>query len=265
MSTARKAMSIMGANPFVLDGPLVSSTTTPTGGAGSGLIMPAARLGDTCVGDSGSEYVYCLLALSGATLVPGQAYVIDKQFTATLATTSNSPRGNNVGFCQVNAPTAPATGTYYVWLQRKGNTGVWASASPVANTPAETSATGGKLGFPTSGTTGAKAIVGCYNYATSFTCTATTTSGSPTLTNVVMTAGSDFSDIVVGATISGTGVPASSYVGSVSSVGGALTIGLTTSDLKTAANATATANTITMTVAGTLVSAINLPYVGNTF
>ena len=267
MAIATKQFEVVGSTPFLLDGPLTSNVSPSNG---SGNIMPAATLGSIAAGDAGSEFVYCKLVLDGSTvLVPGTAYVIDKQYTATLLTTSNSPRGSNVAWGLVNAPTAPVSGTYYIWLQRAGNLGVRANGTPAQTGLCETSATGGVCGFPSSATTGAKLVVGTYIYATTFTFTASTintgaTSARATLTNIVMTAGSDFSDIVVGATITGTGIPASTYIGSVSSVGGVLTVGLTTSDLKTAVAATATGTAVTMTVAGTLVANAAWPYVDKT-
>lgn len=266
MTTATSQFEIVGANPFVLDGPLVSGVS-PTTGAGQ--IFPANTLGDIAAGNAGSEYVYCKLVLGGATtLQPGQAYAIDKQYTATLLTTAASPRGNNVAFLMVNAPTAPVAGTYFGWFQRAGNLGVVATAAAQGNL-AETTATGGLSNFPNSPTALSKLITGLYIYATSFTFTANDTNTGPTagqslLTNVVLANPNDVTDIVVGAAIAGTGIPASTFVGAVFNVGGAISIQMVQSDMKTPQVATSANTGLTVTVTGTLVANAAWPYIDKT-
>ena len=80
---------------------------------------------------------------------------------------------------------------------------------------------------------------GQYSLAKVFTTTADTTIGNPTLTNVASTIG-----LKVGRKISGTNIPADTYIGSI----GATTIGLVQSDGVTAQNATGTTAGVTITV-----------------
>lgn len=230
-----------GANPFALEGPVT---------AGTGQLGPQQKPGNvaSAEGDCGSEFVYCKLVLgSTTTLADGQLYVVDKAYTMTLLTTTNSPRGNNVVVCRVNQANVIA-GTYYVWAQRAGNCPVVATG--VGNALAETTATGGTANFTNTPTTTTKYIVGLYLYATNQTFTATTTTGSN-----VLTLPSSLDDVSLGAAIAGTGIPGSTTISKIDRVANTVTL---------SANATANGSTITMTLTGVLTANVAWPYIDKT-
>lgn len=211
------------------------------------------KLGTALEGDAGSVFVFCTLVLaSTTTLTPGQAYTIDKDFTATALTTTNSPRGTQVGFAQVYQASVVA-GTYYLFLQIKGHGPVAAVASSAANALAETSATAGSVNFTNSPTTGAKKIVGLYLLQASQTFTATTVNGSNLLTLVP---GTSITDIDLNAAISGTGIAASTVITAITKSTNGSTYTLTMNN-----NATANGTAITITAVGVITADILFPYI----
>jgi hypothetical protein len=152
MTTATFINTQFGARPTVLDS---------AGTLGDGTQIPQIKVGSRADGDAGSEFVYCKLTLASTTsLLDGHVYTIDKDFNASLISTSNSPRGQTVGVGRVAAASTPA-GTYYLWVQVAGGAPVQVVATtPKANTIMETTATAGVLGAPTSATVGSKAVIG---------------------------------------------------------------------------------------------------------
>lgn len=152
MTVASIQIDRMGANPFAIEGPVV---------LGSGVIAPQFKLGEVTDGDAGAEWIYCKLVLASiTTLGVGDVYTWDKSFTATLLSTSNSPRGQQVGVGCVALASAPV-GTYFIWLQRSGQALVNVVATtPLANTLMETTATAGTVGAPTTPTVTSKLILG---------------------------------------------------------------------------------------------------------
>lgn len=250
-----------GSNPNVLDGPVGSPTPT-----GSGVIVPQFKLGHLAQGDSEAEFIYCKLVLAAATtLIPGQAYVIDDDYNATLLSTANSPRGAKVMFLMVNAPSnaqQPA-GTYYGWFLRSGKFPVLTNTLTVGAL-AETSATAGTINTPAgAATVGSKLIVGLYYTKAPATFTATTTNGSPTLTGP-FTGVSLASGPFAGQTISGAGIPASTTVLSVNTYQQSGSPQGSVSSITMSANATASAAAVTITP--TLLGEANImwPYVDKT-
>ena len=244
-----------GANPYVLDGPAA---------LGSGVIVTNFKLGHVSWGDSEAEYVYCKLVLAAATtLIPGQAYVIDDDFTATLISTANSPRGSKVMILLVNAPASAqqAAGTYYGWFVRAGQVPVLAAAINVAATAgglAETSATAGSINTPAgAATVGSKLIVGLYYTKAPAAFTASTTNGSAVLTGP-FTGATLGSGPFVGATVAGTGIPASTTIASIQYVGGVV------SSITMSANATATGSAVTITPTLVGEARVMWPYVDKT-
>lgn len=152
MAVATFQVDRFGANPFALEGPIV---------AGSGTLGPQFTLGDVTDGNAAAEWVYCKLTLaSTTTLNVGDVYTWDKDFNASLVSTSASPRGQQIGVGCVAQASVPA-GTYYIWLQRSGQALVRVVATtPLANTIMETTSTAGVIGAPTSATVGSKFISG---------------------------------------------------------------------------------------------------------
>lgn len=211
------------------------------------------KLGTTLEGDAGSVFIFCTLVLGSTTsLTPGQAYTIDKDFTATLLTTANSPRGTSVGFSQVYQASNLA-GTYYLWLQIKGHGPSAAIASSAANALAETSATAGSVNYNNTPTSTTKKIVGLYLLQASQTFTATIVNGSAVITLVP---GANITDINLGAAITGTGIPASTTIISIvkSTNGNTYTITMS-------ANATASNTAVTVTAVGIITADILYPYI----
>ena len=112
-------------------------------------------------GDSEAEFIYAKFVASGSTtLYDGSLFTLDKDYTATQLTTSNSPRGTSIGVCRYAQ--VLAAGTYYLWLQVRGRANVRVSASAAANTLMETTATASQGNAPGSPTTGTKVLVNMY-------------------------------------------------------------------------------------------------------
>lgn len=243
VSTGSGVWSVEGANPCVA---LVASN-------GSGIPAPQFKLGQRVFGDNAAEFVLGQLVLAAVTdLVPGQAYEMDENFNLTLLTTANSVLNTEVGLAQVWKPQAPV-GTYFVWLQVAGHAAGQLAAASVATGYGETTATAGVLKYPASPTAGAKSVAPASSYLASAgfaTMTCTTTTGSPTLTNV-----SSIADVTLGAAIAGAGIPANAIVSNIRKTGNTWAIDMGTAgagNLTTLQNATATANNIAVTVTGIL-------------
>src|SRR3982074_1534837 len=118
MTVATFQTAIDGVNPFVVEGPAT---------LGSGVIVPQYRLGHVAYGDAESEWVYCkYTSVSNQVLSPGLLFTVDDDYTATLLTTANSPRGSKVMACGVGlgvngqSVTTVTSSVYYLWLARAG-------------------------------------------------------------------------------------------------------------------------------------------------
>ncbi|TBY48333.1 hypothetical protein [Rhizobium leguminosarum] len=256
MTIATSQTDRLGANPFVVDGPIVS---------GSGIPGPNFALGSVSGGSKESEWVYVKLVLaSTTTLQPGQWFQWDRDYTATLLTTAAAVVGNRCGvFAGANqAPTqsgGPAqsislvAGTYYIWLQRNGQAPALVTTATAALVVAETTATAGLANAPASATVSSKAIQGVNFTAANQTFTATTVSGSAVLTSLggVTAEGGPF----IGAAISGTGIPGSTTISSITYTPSGVVQSITMS-----ANATANGTGITVTATGVLEATLMRPY-----
>lgn len=259
VSTGSGIWSDPGANPCVLYGP-----ANAAGVSNQGLPTPQWRVGMVLSGDYGAEFVFCKLVLAGTTdLLPGDCYFLDGNYAMTLLSATNASNiiGAQVVVGQVFAP-ATVAGTYFVWAQRSGSSIVRAVAASIANGAGETNAaTAGALKFPAAATAGQKSVNPAQGIVASsgLTFTATTTNGSPYLTNVVSaSSGGGATDLVPGMTITGTGLPANACIAAIDKVGGQWRVSIGTSTVgaqNTLQNATASAATITMTVT-THVSAV---------
>lgn len=245
-----------GANPFVVEGPVT---------LGQGVFAPSYDLGTVVSGDNEAEYVYCRLVLgSSTTLRDGQLYTYDKDFTCSLVTTSNSPRGQSCGVGRFDQSTALPAGTYFIWLQRAGHCPIRYTGSN--NAIAETTATGGLVNFTNTPTTTTKQIVGLYLLNGGNTFTANTTNGSNILTNI-----SSFNDVCLGATLTGTGVAGLTVNGifrqGVALGGGGqpnVPFGQTPDTILLSGNASATGSAVTMTQTVTATANILWPYIDKT-
>lgn len=268
MTVATFQTGIDGANPFVVEGPAT---------LGSGVIVPQYRLGHVAYGDAETEWVYCkYTSVANQVLSPGLLFTVDDDYTATLLTTANSPRGSKVMVCGVGLGYAGASFTtvtgsvYYVWLARAGQMPVaYATVGTVGNL-AETSANAGSVGagnFPNSATVGSKLITGLYvTKAVGTTFTGTTTNGS---TAVTVAAGQITPDgtggVWIGSVLSATGIASNQTITAFQYTGTSIT-GLTLSAAATASGSvtiTATSNGLAGP-AGLAQARVLWPYVDKT-
>lgn len=246
MAYAKYTWSEIGALPTSLLGPLTAS-----GVSNQGTPQPQFQPGTRVQGNGHGEWVLGTLVLAApTTLANGQAYVLDRNFTATLLTTANSPRGNSVGYGSVSQASV-AAGTYYIWLQVKGHCPV--QFTGVANAIGETTATGGLVNYTNTPTGSTKAVLGDHLFVASQTFTVSTLNGSAILSNV-----SSFNDVAVGASLAGTGLGASAKV--VSFGPNANGVNQITVDVVS----TATADSITVTQTGVITANLNYPSIGVT-
>src|SRR6266403_1628103 len=142
--------AVDGVNPFAVEGPAV---------AGSGVIVPQYRLGHVAYGDAGLEAVYCkYTSVGNQVLTPGLLFTVDDDYTATLLTTANSPRGSKVMACLIGmgiggqSVTTVTGSVYYLWLARAGQVPVAYTTVGAVGSLAETTATGGAANFPVAAT-----------------------------------------------------------------------------------------------------------------
>lgn len=255
MTVATFQTAIDGVNPFAVEGPAT---------LGSGVIVPQYRLGHVSYGDAESEWVYCkYTSVSNQVLSPGLLFTVDDDFTATLLTTSNSPRGSKVMVCGVGlgyggqSVTTVTGSVYYLWLCRAGQMPIAYTTVATLGNLAETTATGGAANFPNSATVSSKLIVGLYvTKAVAGTFTGTTTSGSPIVTPVSgLTV--DSGPSWIGSTLSATGIAASQTISSIQFNGTQIS-GITLS-----ANATASGS---VTITNSLIAQARImwPYIDKT-
>ena len=211
MTVATFQTSIDGVNPFIVEGPAT---------LGSGVIVPQYRLGHVARGDSESEWVYCkYTSVANLVLSPGTLFTVDDDYTATLLTTSNSPRGSKVMVCGVGlgyggqSVTTVTGSVYYLWLARCGQLPVAYTAVATVGNAAETTATGGAANFPNSLTTSAKQISGLYiTKAVGGTFTGTTVNGSTAVTVAAGQLTVDSGPAWLGTTLTATGIASSQTI-----------------------------------------------------
>lgn len=181
----------------------------------------------------GGEYIYLE---ANATLNQGAAVTWN---AAVGFLAINLPNTANQG-CAVAWALYPMTSGQYGWFKLSGQIVANCTASVAAGTTVGITAAG-QLGANSAG----KQILGATSVqaatATITKANAVTRNGSPLL----QVPNSD--GLFVGLAISGTGIPASTYIGAISSDGRTLT--MTQSDLATAQNATATGS---ITLTGTM-------------
>jgi hypothetical protein len=184
MTVATFQTAIDGVNPFVVEGPAT---------LGSGVIVPQYRLGHVAYGDAESEWVYCkYTSVANQVLSPGLLFTVDDDYTATLLTTANSPRGSKVMVCGVGLGSAaspsrpsPAPSTTCGWLapvRCPSPTPPWRpwAISRKPRRPAARRTSRTRL------TTSSKLITGLYiTKAVGGTFTGTTVNGSTQVTNLV--------------------------------------------------------------------------------
>lgn len=245
-----------GISPYTLYGPVVAGASGVIGG----IPQIPFRLGTVVQGDLDTEFVLCRWVPAATTdLVPGLAFILDENYTATLSLTSGIVLNAPVAFGMVMKP-AVLAGTYYIWLARAGRLAVRAAASSIATGMGETSATAGVLKFLNSHT-GSTATVGpCSAFAASSNITfkADTVNGSPIIQNLASQISINgvvggITDLVPGMVITGTGMPSNAIIAFIDQKGpgGTYRAGIgtnTTGNQLVAQNATATNLQTTLTV-----------------
>jgi hypothetical protein len=256
MSVATIQSDRLGANPFVVEGPIVS---------GSGIPGPNFSLGAIAGGDRESEWVYCQLVLaSQTTLQPGQWFQWTRDYVASLLTTAAAVVGQRCGVFSGAAqpPTITggpigaitlAAGTYYIWLQRNGQAPALISTATAALVVAETTTTAGLANAPASATATTKAIANVNFAAANQTFTATTVNGSPVLTSLGGL--SSNAGPFIGAAVAGTGIPGGTTITGITYTPNGVIQSITLS-----ANATANGTGITITATGVLEATLMRPF-----
>lgn len=119
----------------------ISSLATSYIGAGIGVQTPSTTpqftIGGRVDGDFGALYIY---GIAGANIAAGDFVVFDRNYSATLLTTANSPRGAKVAVAR-----AALTTGQYGWFQVEGQVGGRTDAAVAANAQINTTATGGAV------------------------------------------------------------------------------------------------------------------------
>ncbi|OHV23846.1 hypothetical protein EOS93_28160 [Rhizobium sp. RMa-01] len=256
MSVATIQSDRLGANPFVVEGPIVS---------GSGIPGPNFALGAIAGGDRESEWVYCQLVLAAqTTLQPGQWFQWTRDYVASLLTTAAAVVGQRCGVFSGAAqpPTLTggpvgaitlAAGTYYIWLQRNGQAPSQVASATAALVVAETTATAGQASAPASATATTKAIANVNFAAANQTFTANTVNGSNLLAGIAgLSAGSG---PFIGAAVSGTGIAGGTTIAGITYSPNGVVQSITLS-----ANATANGTGITVTATGVLEATLMRPF-----
>ena len=248
MTIAKVVTGAIGARAYLPEGPYGTAGNFP---------LPGFGFGDVLIGDYGAEFVFCKLVVSSTyTANQGDVYIIDNSYNAqqsylvaaggyhqsgaqaatfylggqTALQTAYQPNGN------VWSYTFPAVGVYGVWLQRAGNTLINIGTYGAQKYPLVTAAVYGQVNNPATATVHSQTLQGAWAYATSQTFTASTTSGSVTLTAVAPINGQTLNFVEKGQTLSGTGIATGAVVTDIQ--GSTITMSL-------AATATNSAQTIT--------------------
>lgn len=277
VSTGSGLYSDPGGSVYQLFGPVAPGATSVmpfAAGYGSNAIPQVPmRLGMPIDGSEGTEWILCrYVASSSPDLKPGMLWFIDENYTATLATGSNKVLGAQTGVSYV-FQTAPANGTYYLWLAVAGRLLIKDAGSSVATGSCDSTATAGSAKFTATHTTGqgTSSPFTAWGASSNITFKANTVSGSPYLTNVqsqisINGVVGGITDLIPGMTITGTGMPSNALIASIDQQGGLwrVTLGTDTSgNLFTPQNATANGTAVTFTVTSHVQALMYWPTVTN--
>ena len=224
MTTAASIIPVIGHQPI---GNFWTTDTVQKHPLGTKMTYADPYLG-------GGEAIYLQMPTSTALQV-GTLMSWDTATSFVAAATANTANlGKAVGFLMNYVPSNASA--QYAWVVISGQFYAYATASVAANTAFGITAAG-QIGAIANGKQILNARV-TKPATTAPTFTVTTQSGS----NVLRVSKTD--GLFVGCPISGTGIPASTYIGGLGPMGNSII--MTTSDLSTAANATASGS-ITMT------------------
>lgn len=220
------------------------------------------RIGEAVLGDGGSVFTYAKFTATAAQVVnQGDLIVLDNNFVALLATSTNGTLGKKVGTFFLGGrfgdpASAPfsykfiSAGDYGIWVQTDGVSLLNAASTALTLKVATTTATAGQADAPTAGPAGGtKTLGGVYLPATNYTFTADITSGSKVLKNLSTVVG-----IYPNQTLSATGIAGGQTIASIDGNPGSQTITLS-------ANATVTGTTVTVTANGYVEAYLNASYI----
>jgi hypothetical protein len=216
MAIASRQWDLIGAHIYAPEGPFGLVGTTP---------QPTFNFGDVVDGNNESEFVF--LKFSPGTVAiynQGDVFVWDASMIAVPAKLGAAYHawGSHVGTIFFGGRVGdPATvkgqgtnwsytfqpGTYGIWVQRAGAAVVNYTTITSQISQSFTTATAGSLSALASGAVGSEGLQGIFSSLSTFTFTATDTSGSSQLTAV-----SDTNKLEIGMTLSGTGIPNGAYI-----------------------------------------------------
>lgn len=231
--------------------------TPPQAGqpTGSGVAFAPGKVGTVMSGDIGTEFVLCKLTLASQTdILFGAGFSVDKDFNATLSA-NGAALGVEFMFGQCFAPGTVA-GTYYIWLARSGHIGVQIGGTPVAGGQLTTSTTAGQMQAAASAPALTKSVGPAMAYLASVGFTANTTNGSATLTGIT-----SFTDVAIGASVSGGTIPANAFIQTIRRLGGTYAMDLVTltGGVTSPALCTATTTGVSITATGVLPCEVSWP------
>ena len=273
VATGSGVFSEPGVNVFTLYGPLAAGANTVMVGA---IPQVPMRLGTVISGTEETEWILCrYVASSAPDLKPGLMWFIDENYTATLTTSAGRTNmlGAQIGVSYV-FQTAPANGTYFIWLARAGRVLAKDNGSSLAQGFAETTSTAGAAKFVAShtATTADATPFTAWAASSNITFKANMVSGSPYLTNVQsqisingVTGG--ITDLIPGMTITSSGgLPANALIAAIDQQGGLwrVTLGTDSSGaFFTLQNATANNTAMTFTVTSHVQALMYWPTITN--
>lgn len=215
MTISRAKSDLIGPRTFAPEGPYQSANWP----------LQEFSPGEWMRGDGESKFVFVTLPIvASVTLNQGDIVVFDNSYAATLSATGAGahPFGASVGtvFFGGRVVTANASvsagnvwqftlapGVYGIWVQTFGVSLAGVATVNLQTKPLNTTAVAGRIDGPAVALAGSMGISNMFTCPTSFAFTATTTTGSVNLTLASTNKG-----LVIGQTLSGTGVPVGAII-----------------------------------------------------
>ena len=214
MTIAYREFEAIGARVFLPEGPFGAAGQTP---------LPNFSPGEVIAGDAEAEYVFLYFApTASVTLNQGDALWWDQSYIALQTTTGagSAAFGVSVGTFflggRIGDPAALqgnvwsytfTPGIYGIWVQRSGTSLVNMATVNAQTKPVNTTAVAGQLNQPSAALAGSMGIQAIYSTLQSQTFTGTETTGS-----AILTAVSSTRMLTRGQYLSGTGIPAGTYI-----------------------------------------------------
>jgi hypothetical protein len=263
MTISYKQVEAVGGRIYLPEGPFGAAGQFPIASFTPGYVVG---------GDAESEYTYLFLNVAAAlTLNQGDVLVWDNSYVAVQSQTGAGihPFGADVGTFflggRVGDPAAApnagnvwsytfsTTGVYGIWVQRAGTSLMNIATVNAQSKPINTTAVLGQVNQPAAALAGSMGIGNAWSAPTSFTCTATTTTGSTVLTAVNTNKG-----MVIGQQLSGTGIATGAYIKDLQGATITMSLAATSSATNTitASNNATTGNVTNLSAAITGVATI---------